>query len=178
MLYNFSQFSPSMVETKTLFLTISLIFLLFGCDEIGCSNSSQVSLFLGEGCDFLQKWVVDANKWVTFIKLIVTLIFNFLSGVCKSQPISSPWKVLHNFLCMPWNVLFNFPCIWICMFTWMWTNLNYGGISNKSPLFDIIGVHHYTSTLTIVFNLLGCIALVIILDQLKSVWIFSNFSFF
>ena len=64
---------------------LSFSLSLFGWNEMGCFNSSQVSLFIGEGCDFLQEWVVNANKWATFTKLLITLIFNFLSGVCKSQ---------------------------------------------------------------------------------------------
>ena len=63
MVYNSSQLSPSVMETVslflskkntlTLFLTLTLALLLFGWDVMGCSNSSQVSLFIGEGCDFL-----------------------------------------------------------------------------------------------------------------------------
>lgn len=33
----------------------------------------------------------------------------------SKEPISSPWKVFHNFLWMCWNMLFNFSYIWICI---------------------------------------------------------------
>ena len=107
-----------MVETRTLFLTITLVLLLFGWDKMKYFNSSQISLFIGEGCDFFQEWVVDVNKWVTFTKFLITSIFTFLSGVCKSQgkkkkSILSPWELLQSFICMLWNALFNFLCIWI-----------------------------------------------------------------
>ena len=55
MIYNFSQLSPSMVETRTLFLTITLALLLFGWDDMGCLNSSQASIFIVEGCGFLRE---------------------------------------------------------------------------------------------------------------------------
>ena len=115
MVYNFSQLSPSVVKTRTLFLlkkntrtlflTLTIALLLFGWDEMGYSNSSQVSLFIGEGCGFLQEWVVDANEWVIFTKLLVTLIFNFLSGVHNLKVKGTNSKALESTPQLPMHSL-------------------------------------------------------------------------
>jgi len=120
MVYNFSQLSPSVVKTRTLFLIITLALLLFGWDEMRYSNSSQAFLFIGEGCGFLQEWVVDVNKWVTFTKLFVTLIFTFLSGVCKSQGQRNQFQALGKCsttsyaclgMCSSMSYVFEFTCL-------------------------------------------------------------------
>ena len=149
--YNFSQLLSSVVETRTLFLskkntrtlylTLTLALLLFGWNEIGYSNSSQVSIFIGEECGFLQEWVVDVNKWVIFTKLLVTLIFNFLSGMCKSQGQRNQFQALGK--CSTTSYAYLGMCSLIShvfefMFTWMWTNLNYGGISNSLLLVSFV----------------------------------------
>jgi len=96
MIYNVSQLSQSVVETRIFFLIITLALLLYVWDEMRFSNSSQASLFIREGCDFLQELIVDAHKWVTFTKVLVTLIFTFLSEVCKSQDQRKQFQVFEK----------------------------------------------------------------------------------
>lgn len=90
---------------------------------MGWSNSSQASLFIGEGCDFLQEWLVNVNKWVTFPKLLATPIFTLLSGVCKSQGQKNQFQVLRKYsttsyaclgMCSSICYVFEFACLLEC----------------------------------------------------------------
>ena len=88
------------MEIRTLFLTITLAL-------VGCSNSSQASLFIGEGCGSIQEWVVNVNKWVTFTKFFIALIFTFLSGVYKSLGQRNQFQAFGKYSTI------SYACLWM-----------------------------------------------------------------
>lgn len=123
-------------KSELSFFTITLALFLFGCHEMGCSNSLWASLFIGDECDFLQEWVRNVNKWVIFTKFFITLTFNFLSGMCKSQDQRNQSQIFvkcsttsYAYLGMHSSIfqVFKFSCLLECE---PWTDLSYWGISN------------------------------------------------
>lgn len=106
------ELSFSQRRIKELFF--SLLFLIcFSLDGM----FQLFFLFIRDGCDFLQEYMMDVNEWITFIKIFITLIFDFIGGMCKSQDQRNNSKALQSLL--------EFSCIWIYISIWIWSNLNY-----------------------------------------------------